>query len=51
MRGRFDPTRITTIWLSRADVAAKAKQISNTKISAEWKWGLEPYSRKNPALS
>jgi hypothetical protein len=51
MRGRFDPTRITTFRLCRAEVAAKAKQISNTKMSAEWKWGLEPYSRKNPAPS
>jgi hypothetical protein len=48
MTGRFDHTRITTFRLSKADVAAKAKQISKTKMLAKWDWGLEPHSRGCP---
>ncbi|KAK1692120.1 hypothetical protein QYE76_008817 [Lolium multiflorum] len=48
MSGRFDPTRITTFPLSKADVVAKAKQICKTKMLVEWKWGLQPYSRRHP---
>ncbi|KAM0901505.1 hypothetical protein ACQ4PT_019952 [Festuca glaucescens] len=49
MSGRFDPTRITTFWLSKADMVAKAKQICKTKMPVEWKWGLQPYSRRHPS--
>ncbi|KAK1631593.1 hypothetical protein QYE76_005908 [Lolium multiflorum] len=48
MTGRFDPTWITTFRLSKADVVAKAKQICKTKMLVEWKWGLEPHSRRRP---
>jgi hypothetical protein len=48
MTGRFDPTWITTFRLSKADVVAKAKQICKTKMPVEWKWGLEPHSRRRP---
>jgi hypothetical protein len=48
MSERFDPTRITTFRLCRADVVAKAKQISKTKMLVKWEWGLEPHSRRRP---
>jgi hypothetical protein len=36
MIGRFDPTRITTFRITRADVVAKARLISKTKMSVDW---------------
>ncbi|KAM0876765.1 hypothetical protein ACQ4PT_035949 [Festuca glaucescens] len=51
MTGRFDPTRITTFPLSKFDVAAKAKQICKTKMPVEWKWGMQPHSRRRPPPS
>ncbi|KAM0929126.1 hypothetical protein ACQ4PT_001831 [Festuca glaucescens] len=51
MTGQFDPTRITTFPLSKFDVVAKAKQICKTKMSVEWKWGMQPHSRRCPPPS
>ncbi|KAM0833016.1 hypothetical protein ACQ4PT_064513 [Festuca glaucescens] len=51
MSGRKDPTRITTFGLSRSDVVLKAKQICRTEMSADWKWGLQPFSRRHPPTS
>jgi hypothetical protein len=48
MSGWFDPTRITTFRLTRADVVAKAKLISKTKMPADWEWGLEPHNNRHP---
>ncbi len=48
MSGRRDPTRITTFGLRKSDVVLKAKQICKTKMPANWKWGLQPLSRKRP---
>ncbi|KAM0917053.1 hypothetical protein ACQ4PT_009790 [Festuca glaucescens] len=51
MSGRKDPTRITTFGLSRSDVVLKAKQICRTEMPADWKWGLQPFSRRHPPTS
>jgi hypothetical protein len=51
MSSRKDPTRITTFGLSRSDVILEAKQICKTKMPADWKWGLQPLSRKRPPTS
>ncbi|KAK1695347.1 hypothetical protein QYE76_012044 [Lolium multiflorum] len=48
MTVRFDPTRITTFRLYRADVVAKAKQICKIKMPVKWECGLEPHIRKRP---
>jgi hypothetical protein len=36
MSGRFDPTRISTFRLSKADVVAKARLISKMKMPVDW---------------
>jgi hypothetical protein len=51
MTGRKDPTRITTFSLSKSDVVLKAKQICKTKMPIEWKWGMQPHSRRRPPTS
>jgi hypothetical protein len=51
MIGRFDPTRITTFPLSKSDVVANAKRICKTKMSVDWKWGMQPHSRRHPPAS
>ena len=48
MSGPLDPTRISTFELSKPDVVVKVKAIAKTKMSVDWKWGLEPFSRTNP---
>ncbi|KAM0907458.1 hypothetical protein ACQ4PT_016110 [Festuca glaucescens] len=48
MSGRRDPTRITTFGLRKSDVVLKARQICKTKMPVDWKWGLQPLSRKRP---
>ncbi|KAK1678906.1 hypothetical protein QYE76_039754 [Lolium multiflorum] len=51
MGGRRDPTRITTFGLCKSDVVLKAKQICKTEMPVNWKWGLQPFSRKRPPSS
>jgi hypothetical protein len=51
MSGQKDPTRVTTFGLSRSDVVLKAKQICKNQMPANWKWGLQPLSRKRPPTS
>ncbi|KAM0903733.1 hypothetical protein ACQ4PT_018495 [Festuca glaucescens] len=51
MSGRRDPTRITTFGLRKSDVVLKAKHICKTKMPPNWKWGLQPLSRKRPPLT
>ncbi|KAM0921736.1 hypothetical protein ACQ4PT_006674 [Festuca glaucescens] len=51
MTGRKDPTRITTFPLRKSDVVLKAKQISKTKMPVDWKWGMQPFSRRHPPTS
>ncbi|KAM0883495.1 hypothetical protein ACQ4PT_031599 [Festuca glaucescens] len=49
MSGHLDPTRITTRELSRASIRKKVKDISASRITDDWEWGLLPYSRRDPA--
>jgi hypothetical protein len=48
MSGRMDPTRITSVGLSKSDVVLKTKQICETEMPVDWSWGLAPLSYKNP---
>ncbi|KAM0900836.1 hypothetical protein ACQ4PT_020399 [Festuca glaucescens] len=48
MSCRRDPTRITTFGLHKLDVVLKARQICRTTMPVDWKWGLQPLSRKKP---
>ncbi|KAK1668408.1 hypothetical protein QYE76_056567 [Lolium multiflorum] len=47
MYGPGDPTKITGLPLSKADVVLKAKQICQTDMPNDWDWGL-PLSSTNP---
>jgi hypothetical protein len=48
MYGPGDPTKITGLPLSKADVVLKASQICQTDMPDDWEWGLCPLSSKNP---
>jgi hypothetical protein len=48
MYGPGDPTKITGLPLSKKDVVLKAKQICQTAMRFNWKWGLLPFSTTNP---
>ncbi|KAK1668105.1 hypothetical protein QYE76_056264, partial [Lolium multiflorum] len=48
MYGPGDPTKITGLPLSKKDVVLKAKQICQTAMPFNWKWGLLPFSTTNP---
>lgn len=48
MSGRHDPNRITTIELTKAEVRKRVKAIAKTRLTDDWQWGKEPYSRERP---
>jgi hypothetical protein len=48
MYGPGDPTKITGLPLSKADVVLKAKQICRTNMPDNWEWGFMPLSSTNP---
>ncbi|KAK1692635.1 hypothetical protein QYE76_009332 [Lolium multiflorum] len=48
MYGPGDPTKITGLPLSKADVVLKANQICQTDMPDDWEWGLRPLSSTNP---
>jgi hypothetical protein len=48
MYGPGDPTKITGLPLSKADVVLKAKQICRTDMPDDWEWGFVPLSSTNP---
>ncbi|KAK1649959.1 hypothetical protein QYE76_067764 [Lolium multiflorum] len=48
MYGPGDPTKITGLPLSKADVVLKAKQICQTDMPDDWEWGFLPLSSTNP---
>ncbi|KAK1663893.1 hypothetical protein QYE76_052052 [Lolium multiflorum] len=48
MYGPGDPTKITGLPLSKADVVLKASQICQTDMPVDWEWGLRPLSSTNP---
>ena len=45
--------RVSTIELDKAQIRRRIKSIARTKMTDEWEWGMEPYSRNNlpPAVS
>jgi hypothetical protein len=43
-----DPTHHSSRALTATEVAQKANQIADVKLSASWAWGLRPYDRGNP---
>ncbi|KAK1685387.1 hypothetical protein QYE76_046235 [Lolium multiflorum] len=48
MYGPGDPTKITGLPLSKADVVRKANQICQTDMPDDWEWGFLPLSSLNP---
>ena len=47
MSGPLDPTRITTVELTNAEIRKKVKAIASTKMPVDWQWGMRPYDRQN----
>ena len=48
MSGRFDPCRLSTKKMPHTEVSYMVNYISNCKLTEEWQYGKEPYSRANP---
>ena len=53
MSGPLDPTRMSTVELDKGQIRRRVKSIARTRMTDEWEWGMEPYSRSNlpPAVS
>ena len=50
MSGRFDPSRLSTREMPHDEVSYMVNYIANCKLTEEWQYGKEPYSRANPRL-
>jgi hypothetical protein len=48
MYGPGDPTKITSLPLSKEDVVLQARQICQTSMPVDWDWGFVPLSSTNP---
>ena len=48
MSGQLDPSRMCTKEMPHDEVAHMVNYLANCKLSAEWQFGKEPYSRANP---
>lgn len=48
MSGRFDPTRTSKLELTKSGVAKRVNFVSQAKLSDNWDWGMEPFSRDDP---
>lgn len=48
MSGPYDPTRIITVELDKSAVHRRVRAISQTEMTDDWEWGLQPHSRANP---
>ncbi|XBI57037.1 hypothetical protein VPH35_038518 [Triticum aestivum] len=48
MSGQLDPSRMCTKDMPHDEVAYMVNYLANCKLSAEWKFGKEPYCRANP---
>ena len=46
--GRLDPSRMTTIELTKAQVRLRVKAIAESSMTDDWEWGIPPYDRENP---
>ena len=53
MSGPLDPTRTSTFELTKDEIRRCVRAIATVRMTAEWEWVLEPYSRRNlpPAVS
>ena len=47
MSGRYDPTRVSSSRLNKAQVKSRVKAIAQIDMDDEWEWGVEPYDRNN----
>ena len=47
MRGRKDPSRVSTNELDEAEVVRRINNVANAKLTIDWAWGLAPYDRDN----
>ena len=48
MSGQLDPSRMCTKEMPHAEVALMVNYLANCKLTDEWQFGKEPYSRANP---
>ena len=48
MSGQLDPSRMCTKDMPHDEVAHMVNYLANCKLSAEWRFGKEPYSRAHP---
>ena len=48
MSGQLDPSRMCTKDMPHDEVAHMVNYLANCKLSAEWRFGKEPYSRARP---
>ena len=48
MSGQLDPSRMCTKDMPHEEVAYMVNYLANCKLSEEWRFGKEPYSRANP---
>ena len=48
MSGQLDPSRMCTKEMPHDEVAHMVNYLANCKLSAEWRFGKEPYSRAHP---
>ena len=48
MSDRFDPSRLSTKEMPHNEVSYMVNYIANCKLTEEWRYGKEPYSRANP---
>ena len=48
MSGQLDPSRMCTKDMPPDEVAHMVNYLANCKLSAEWQFGKEPYSRAHP---
>ena len=48
MSGQLDPSRMCTKDMPHDEVAYMVNYLANCKLSEEWQFGKEPYSRTNP---
>ena len=48
METRKDLTRITTHALTKEDLRARVRELTDAECPDPWKFGLETYNRKNP---
>ena len=53
MSGVMDPNRMSTFPLLKESVCRRVKAIAQTKMTSNWTWGKEPYTREDqpPSVS